>query len=76
MKNATILMTLNDMFAIMDARANVTIFKQSESGESLLRATKIYNLLSDTHFMGEYGKYKVIGLSYCLGDTSILIEEA
>lgn len=76
MKNATILMTLGDLFEIMDARAYVNIFKPSENGNMLLRSNKLYNLISNDLFISEYREYKVIGLSYCLGDTSILIEEA
>lgn len=76
MKNATIIMTLEALFKVMDPRTNVGIFRQLKDGQELLRANKLYNLLADNEFIGKYGSCKVIGLSVALGVTSILIEEA
>lgn len=79
MKNATILSTLEALLNVMDARANVNIFKATADGkEELLRSNKLYNLLADNEFIGNRSIYnaRVIGLSITLGVTSILIEEA
>lgn len=79
MKNATILTTLEDLLNVMDARANVNIFRQLKDGnQELLRSNKIYNIISDQEFFGAYNvcEAKVIGLSVALGVASILIEEA
>ena len=75
MKNATIISRLEDLFNFMDPRASVTIFKDIETGNELLRSNKLYTLISDNEFIGKYGKYCVIGLSVCLNDISILIKE-
>ena len=77
--NAIINTRLEDLFEIMDARANVNIFKKTEDGkEELLRSNKLYRLLADNEFIGNCSIYnaRVIGLSVALGVTSILIEEA
>lgn len=80
MKNATILMTLGTLFAIMDARANVDIFIEKPDGkQELLRSNKLFMILADNEFIGNLSIYnaRVIGLSNILGGvTSILIEEA
>lgn len=80
MKNATITTTLGVFLGILDARANIEIFKivdtSAVQSQELLRSTKVYTLLGDSEFLGDYGFYKVRGLSVCLGTISILIEEA
>lgn len=79
MKNATILTTLEALFEVMDPRATVNIFKETDNGNNeLLRSNKLYNLLADNEFIGNRSIYnaKVIGLSIALGVASILIEEA
>lgn len=79
MKNATILMTLGALFAIMDTRANVDIFIEKPDGkQELLRSNKLFMILADNEFIGNLSIYnaRVIGLSNALGVTSILIEEA
>lgn len=75
--NAIINTRLEELLNVMDARANVNIFKSKENNkQDLLRSTKIYNFLSDGLLMTVYGDYKVVGLSIALGVTSILIKEA
>lgn len=75
--NKNIGATLEELLNVMDARANVNIFKDlGNCKDELLRSNKIYNLISDPEFIGKYGSYKVIGLSIALGVASILIEEA
>ena len=79
MKNATILSTLKDLLNVMDARANVNIFRQlKDDKQELLRSNKLFRLLADNEFIGDRSIYnaRVIGLSVTLGETSILIEEA
>ena len=78
MKNATIITTLGVFLGILDARANIEIFRivDNSGKQELLRSTKVYNLLGDAEFLGKYGFYKVKGLSVCFGTVSILIEEA
>ena len=78
MKNATILTTLGVFLDILDARANIEIFKivDNTGKQELLRSTKVYNLLGDSEFLGNYGFYKVKGLNVAWGAVSILIEEA
>lgn len=80
MENATIITTLAEFLGILDARANIEIFKITDKadnfGQELLCSTKVYNLLGDSEFLGNYGFYKVKGLSVCLGTVSILTEEA
>lgn len=77
MTNETFILTrLNDLFDVMDPRANVEIFRQIKDGNELLRANKLYNLLADAEFIGKYRSYKVIGLNITLGVVKILIEEA
>lgn len=80
MKNATILTSLDNFLDILDARANIEIHKEVDNSavhsQELLRSTKVYNLLSDMEFLGDYGSYKVVGLSVCFGIVSILIMEA
>lgn len=78
MNNNAIINTRFEVFlSVLDARANVDIFIAKPDGkQELLRANKLYNLLSDSELIGKYGSYKVIGLSVTLGVTSILIEEA
>jgi hypothetical protein len=75
--NKNIGATLEDLLNVMDARANVNIFKDlGNCKDELLRSNKIYNLISDPEFIGKYGSYCVIGLCVTLGVASILIEEA
>lgn len=75
--NKNIRSTLEELLNIMDARANVNIFKDlGNCKDELLRSNKIYNLISDPEFIGKYGSYYVIGLCVTLGVASILIEEA
>lgn len=76
-KNATILSTLEELLKVIDARANVTIFRQLKNGnQEFLRLNKVYNLIADPEFTNEYGSYKIIGLCIALGVANILIEEA
>ena len=76
-KNATITATLDSLLNVLDARANVDIFREIENGQEGVRGTKIYNLLSDPEFMCKYGSHKVIGVSInVLTGISILIKEA
>jgi hypothetical protein len=75
--NKNIGATLEELLNVMDARANVNIFKDlGNNKDELLRSNKIYNLISNPEFIGKYGSYDVIGLCVTLGITSILIEEA
>ena len=75
--NKNIGATLEELLNVMDARANVNIFKDlGNNKDELLRSNKIYNLIADPEFIGNYGSYDVIGLCVILGITSILIEEA
>ena len=74
--NAIINTRLEELFKVLDPRLYLTIFKKTEdSKEELLRATNLYNLLSDDDFIGKYGDYKVIGLTIVVGHTSLLIKE-
>lgn len=75
--NENIGATLEELLNVMDARANVNIFKDlGNNKDELLRSNKIYNLIADPEFIGNYGSYDVIGLCVTLGVVSILIEEA
>ena len=75
--NAFINARLEELFKIMDPRANVTIFKKAEDSKAeLLSSTILYRLLSNDEFIGKYGDYKVIGLTIVVGYLSLLIEEA
>ncbi len=75
--NKNIGATLEELLKVMDARANVNIFKDlGNCKDELLRSNKIYNLISDPEFIGKYGSYNVIGLCVTLGVASILVEEA
>ncbi len=80
MKNNAIINTTLEVFLnVMDARANVNIFKATADGkEELLRSNKLYNILADNEFIGNRSIYnaRIIGLNVTLGVTSILIEEA
>lgn len=76
--NAIINTRLEDLFDIMDARANVNIFRTTADGkEELLRSNKLFRLLADNEFIGDRSIYnaRVIGLTVALGVASILIEE-
>ena len=76
-KNANITATLDSLLNVLDAKANVDIFREIENGQEGVRGTKLYNLLSDPEFMSKYGSHKVIGLSVnVLTGISILIKEA
>lgn len=76
--NAIVNTRLEDLLNVMDARANVNIFKSGRntiSGKNeLWKSVKVYQLLDSDYPV--IMRYKVIGLSVLLGDTSILIEEA
>lgn len=76
--NAIINTRLEDLFEIMDARANVNIFRLKDGKQELLRSNKLFRILADNEFIGNRSIYnaRVIGLSITLGETSILIEEA
>lgn len=77
--NAHINARLEDLFEFIDARAYVNIFRQRKDGkEELLRSNNLYNLLADNELIGDRSIYnaRVIGLSFTLGVTNILIEEA
>ena len=80
MKNNAIINTrLEVLLNIMDARANVDIFRATADGkEELLRSNKLFRILADNEFIGDSSIYnaRVIGLNVTLGVTSILIEEA
>jgi hypothetical protein len=77
--NAVINSTLEELLGVMDARANVNIFRQLKDGkQELLRSNKIYNIISDQEFFRAHNvcEAKVIGLLVSFGFASILIEEA
>lgn len=76
--NAIINTRLEDLLNVMDARANVNIFRLKDGKQELLRSNKLFRILADNEFIGNRSIYnaRVIGLSITLGETSILIEEA
>lgn len=77
MKKVTILAQLNSFLDVLDARANIEIFKTVDNTgkQELLRSTKVYNLLGDSEFLGNYGFYKVKRLNVGWRVVSVLIEE-
>ena len=75
--NATINTRLEDFLNILDARADVVIYKMiNDSQDTHLTTDKIYNLISDSEFIGKYGNYKVIGLKVFSRITGLLIKES
>ena len=76
--NAVINMTLGTLLGVMDARANVDIFRLKDGKEELLRSNKLFRILADNEFIFDrsISNARVVGLNVTLGVTSILIEEA
>lgn len=75
--NAHINATLEAVLGVMDARADVIIYKNiNDSKDTPLITDKIYKLISDPEFIGKYGNYHVIGLTVFTSITALLIEEA
>lgn len=67
---------LDALLENLDARAFVEILLKELGGNDtlLLRATKVYNLISDDKFLGQYKDRKIVGLNIRDGLVSIVIE--
>lgn len=79
MINSYIHAYLRDLFEILDARSEVSIFSVTK-GKKIsfvghLREGKLYEILTDTEFLNTYGACKVNGISITLGKVNIQIED-
>ena len=77
MKNKTfIIMRLERLFEIMDARQIVEIYALKEDDTNyIIRSGFVYEFMVDDDFIKKYGRENIIGINSGLSKTQILIEE-
>ena len=69
-----IIMRLESLFEILEARAIVHVYRLKEDGSNeQIKSGAVYEFLSDTEFFQKYGNDPIIGISRSLSTTSVLI---
>ena len=76
--NGYIYTRLQALLEVLDARAYVCIFLNTENPQinpgTLIREGILYNILADQEFMDTYAAYTISGISITLGKVNIQIE--
>lgn len=63
--------TVNEFFKVIDARACVSIFVTDT--ECIYQGVRVYELLSDSDFLKEYGRDTITGITIALSNVNILV---
>lgn len=72
--NANINSRLIDLLEVLDARATINIFVETDGVQKSVKYLKVYEFLSEPELMRKYKSFDVIGLQVGL-TTNILIRD-